>query len=48
MSSGHLLELRNSAGDRMIADEDHFYVYKESGVKGFNPGIYKLNSASSV
>ena len=48
MSSGHLLELRNSAGDRMIADEEHFYVYKESGVKGFNAGIYKLSSASSL
>jgi hypothetical protein len=47
MSSGSLLELKNTQGDRMISDEDHFYVYKESGVKGFNPGIYKLSSASS-
>jgi len=48
MSSGPLLELRNSSGDRMIADEESFYVYKESGVKGFNAGIYKLSSASSL
>lgn len=48
MSSGNLLELRNSAGDRMVADDEHFYVYKESGVKGVNAGIYKLSSASSL
>ena len=45
MSSGHLLELRNSEGDRMVADDDYFYIYKKSGAKGFNPGIYKLNAA---
>jgi len=45
MSSGPLLEIRSTCGDKMVADDEHFYVYKNASVKGYNPGLYKLSSA---
>jgi hypothetical protein len=47
MSSGPLLEIRSTCGDKMVADDEHFYVYKNQSVKGYNPGLYKLSSAQS-
>ena len=47
MSSGPLLEIRGTCGDKMIADDEYFYIYKNQSVKGYNPGLYKLSSAQS-
>lgn len=47
MSSGPLLEIRGTTGDKMIADDEHFYIYKNQSVKGYNPGLYKLSTAQS-
>jgi hypothetical protein len=47
MSSGPLLEIRGTCGDKMISDEECFYIYKNQSFRGYNPGLYKLSSAKS-
>jgi hypothetical protein len=43
ISSGSQFDLKVSSGDKMIADDDYFYIYKFNDKKGFNSGIYKMS-----
>jgi hypothetical protein len=46
MCSVSLLDLTATDEDKLIADDNHFYIYKKLQRTGYNPGIYKLSSAS--
>lgn len=41
-NSGDLWNIRGYNGDRIITDDQHFYVYKAQEERGSLPGLYKL------
>ncbi len=45
MNSGSQFDLTSSDEDKLVADENYFYIYKKLKRPGYNPGIYKVSSA---
>jgi hypothetical protein len=42
LNSGDLSYIKGSLGDKLIADDEYFYVYKNQQDKGMQRGIYKF------
>jgi len=43
---GDLVHVKGSIGDKMVADEEHFYVFKNQHDRGVHPGLYKVTQAA--
>ena len=46
LHSGDLVYVKGSIGDKMVADEEHFYFYKNQHDRGVHPGLYKVTQAA--
>ena len=42
LNSGDLSYIKGSLGDKIISDDEYFYVYKNQQDKGMHRGIYKI------
>jgi hypothetical protein len=46
LHSGDLAHVKGSLHDKMVADEEHFFFYKNQYDKGMQPGLYKVTQAA--
>lgn len=44
--SGDLVSVKGSQRDKMVADDDHFYFFKNQPDKGMPTGLYKVTQAA--